>query len=311
MISTASHTVRAMTSYPPPGQQGPDEYGQEPPAGYPPPGGYPQPGGYGAAGYGTGGPSAGDPLVAVAFGEWWSKVMGVLGRSWQSLLLIQLAIVLPILILVALGGALAGMGARTATPQAVLSAGALAWIFLSALVVVAVSLLAQGASVYVVAREAVGSPVRAGEALAFGASRALPLLGWGLLAGLMTAIGLILLILPGLYLLIVFGSALTGVIMFEHRGIGRSFELANRKFWPMAGRLLSFLLVGLVYNAVVGAIVGAFLAQRSLAYELLVNILTLPLTLATVGVAIVSYVELRHHEDPRVNSQVLAGELRT
>jgi cell division protein FtsX len=78
----------------------------------------------------------------------------------------------------------------------------------------------------------------------------------------------------------------------------------------MAGRVVSFLLVGIVYNLVVEAIVAAFVAQNSVAFELVVNILTVPLTLATVGVAIVAYAELRHHEDPRVTSHVLAGELR-
>ncbi|GAA1270735.1 hypothetical protein GCM10009609_37300 [Pseudonocardia aurantiaca] len=287
-----------MSSYPPPGEQDPREYGQQPPGGYPPPGGDPGPAGYGPLD---------DPLVAVSFGDWWSKVAGVLARSWQSLLIIQLAVVAPVLVLVALVGLIVGTGA--VTPQAV-EPGALAWLFVSALVIVAVSLLAQGASVHVVVREAVGSPVRAGEALSFGAGRALPLLGWGFLAGILTVIGFILLIVPGLYLLVVFGSALTGVIMFEHRGIGRSIQLANKKFWPMAGRVVSFLLVGIVYNVVVEAIVGAFVAQNSVAFELVVNILTVPLTLATVGVAIVAYAELRHHEDPRVTSHVLAGELR-
>jgi hypothetical protein len=247
-----------------------------------------------------------DPLVAVSFGDWWSKVVGVFARSWQSLLIIQLAVVAPVLVLVALIGLVVGTGA--VTPEAI-GPGALAWLLVSALVIVAVSLLAQGASVYVVVREAVGNPVRAGEALSFGAGRALPLLGWGLLAGILMLIGFILLIVPGLYLLVVFGSALTGVIMFERRGIGRAFQLANKKFWPMAGRVISFLLVGIVYNLVVEAIVGAFVAQNSVVFELVVNILTVPLTLATVGVAIVAYAELRHHEDPRVTSHVLAGEL--
>lgn len=302
---------------PPPGGHGPQDYGNQPPGGYPPPEGYQPPAGFPPGSYypppGAQPPSGyppptEDPLVPVSFGDWWSKVLGVLARSWKSLLIIQLATVVPVLILVTLVGLAIGTGAVTGGP-ALVGPGMVAGLFLS-VVVVAVALLAQGASVYVAVREAVGSPVQPGEALSFAAGRALPLLGWGVLAGIMTLIGFFLLILPGLYLLVVFGAALTGVIMFEHRGIGRAFELVNRRFWPTAGRLLSFMLAALVYNLVVDAILGAFLAQNSVVYQLLANILTVPLTLATVGVAIVAYAELRHHEEPRVTSHVLAGELR-
>ena len=39
--------------------------------------------------------AAADPLVATSFSDWWAKVIGVLSRSWQPLLIIQLATVVP------------------------------------------------------------------------------------------------------------------------------------------------------------------------------------------------------------------------
>ncbi|MCU1628954.1 MAG: hypothetical protein JWP64_3903 [Pseudonocardia sp.] len=282
-------------------QQGgyPEGYGQQPgayPQGYGQPGGYPQPGGYGAA------PVVDDPLVPVSFGDWWSKVIGVLARSWQSLLIIQVATVVPGLIVGALIGLLAGTGSNIGL-IIVVSA-------VSALVVIAVSLLAQGASVFMAVREATDRPTSPGEALRFAAGRALPLLGWGVLAGIMVVIGFILLVLPGIYLLVVFGAALTGVIMFEKAGIGRAFELVNRRFWPTFGRLITFVIAAAIYMGIVEAVLGLFLDPNGFAYSLLSSLLRLPVTLASVGVAVVTYAELRHHENPNVTTPVLADELQ-
>ena len=80
-----------------------DPYPQQ--GGYPPPqSGYPSPyGGHGAV-------LAGDPLVATSFSDWWSKVIGVLSRSWQPLLAIQLATVVPGMIIGAVITAAAATG---------------------------------------------------------------------------------------------------------------------------------------------------------------------------------------------------------
>ena len=52
--------------------------------------------------------AAADPLVATSFSDWWAKVIGVLTRSWQPLLIIQLATVVPGMIIVAIVTAAAG-----------------------------------------------------------------------------------------------------------------------------------------------------------------------------------------------------------
>jgi hypothetical protein len=43
--------------------------------------------------------------------------------------------------------------------------------------------------------------------------------------------------------------------------------------------------------------------------ELLRNILSLPVTFASVGVAVVTYATLRNRENPAVNTPTLAAEL--
>jgi hypothetical protein len=280
---------------------------------YPPPGAYPSPAqsAYpyppqsGPSPYdGHGAVVPGDPLVATSFSDWWSKVVGVLRRSWRPLLAIQLATVVPGMIIGAL------VTAAAATGSTVVSfAGAIVGM-IGVLIVFVVALLAQGASVYVVAKQASGQEaVGAGPALSFAAGRAAPLLGWGILAAILVGLGLFLLVLPGLYLLVVFAAALTGVIMFERGGIGRTFALVNPAFGQTLGRLLSFALAALVYSAIVGAIVTALVGREGIAAGLLNNLLTLPVTFASVGVAVVTYASLRHREDPAVTTPVLAGEL--
>jgi hypothetical protein len=298
-------------SYPPPGHEAgataPSTPAQEYPAqsypaeGQPPPG-YPAPGA--PAPYGHPGTVAqSDPLVATSFSDWWSKVIGVLARSWQPLLIIQIATVVPGMILSAL------VTAAGASESRAISIGGALLGLVGGLIVFVVALLAQGASVYVVGKQASDEEVGAGPALSFAAGRALPLLGWGIVAAILVGLGFILFLLPGIYLIIVFAASLTGVIMFERAGIGRTFSLVNPAFGSTFGRLLSFALAALVYYAVIGAIVAALFGREGFFAGLVANVLSLPVTFASVGVAVVTYASLRNRENPAVTTPTLAAEL--
>jgi hypothetical protein len=230
-------------------------------------------------------------------------VIGVLARSWQPLLIIQLATVVPGMIIGALVAA-AGTSESTAVS---IGGGMLGLV--GGLIVFVVALLAQGASVYVVGKQASGEEIGAGPALSFAAGRALPLLGWGILAAILVGLGFILFLLPGIYLIVVFAASLTGAIMFERRGIGRTFGLVNPAFGATFGRLLSFALAALVYSAIVGAIVGVLVGREGFVSGLLSNVLSLPVTFASVGVAVVTYATLRNRENPAVTTPTLAAEL--
>jgi hypothetical protein len=271
--------------------------GQHPGAQYPPGqygGGQPAfPGAYASA----------DPLVATSFSDWWSKVIGVLSRSWQPLLIIQLATVVPGMLVAAIVTAAAG------TDSTVVSVAGMIVGVIGSLILFVVALLAQGASVYVVGKQASGQEVGAGPALTFAAGRALPLLGWGLLAGILVTLGFLVLVLPGIYLLVVFGATLTGVIMFEREGLGRTFALVNPAFGQTLGRLLTFVLAALIYSAIAGTIITALVGPDGFVADLLRNILTLPVTFASVGVAVVTYATLRNRENPAVTTPALSAEL--
>jgi hypothetical protein len=303
--------------YPPGQHPGAPPYpaGQQYPAGHQYPAGQQYAGGqYPPGAYAGGQPpfpgasphAVADPLVATSFSDWWAKVIGVLQRSWKPLLLIQLATFVPGIIIAALVTAVAAVAVGTESTTFSIVAALVGLI--GALVLIVVMFIAQGVSVFVVAKEATGEQVDFSSAVRLAAQRALPLLGWSLLAGILVVLGLIL-ILPGLYLMIVFGASLTGVVIFERAGIGRTFSLVNPAFGQTLGRLLSFALAVIVYSAIVNFIVSALVGREGFVYQLLSNILSLPVSFAFVGVGIVTYATLRNRENPAVTTPTLAAEL--
>ncbi|HZZ48275.1 MAG TPA: hypothetical protein VFE65_15455 [Pseudonocardia sp.] len=264
-----------------------------------------------------------DPLIPADLRGWYQRVVGVVRRSALPLLIIQLAAgiltaltsytVLPDL------GLQPGLGASDIAPvpgPPPTSDGALS--LLGVMIVLAVAVLAQGASVYVVIRDAAGRPVASEDTTRFAVERAPALLGWGMLAGLMLSVGLIGLLLPGpfavlavpgFYLLVVFGSALTGVVVVERRPLGRCFELVGRRFLPTAGRMSMALVAALAYGAAGNYVIHVLSDPGSINEALLQLAISVPLGVAAVAVSVVTYAELRFHEDASVSTTRLAGEL--
>jgi len=301
-------------SYPPPsGPAGGAGYPNYP-AGYP---GYPELGGDTE-------PPENDPLVPADFGGWFERVIGVFRRSWRTLLIFQAVLAVLSAIysalaasfsrnMTALSGALGpGFDPNSGLPPdlvaAAITAGIIAlvgWVVLWLVVTFLVP-----ASVFVVIRDAEGQPAPLGEALRFGASRMPAMIGWGLLALVLTSIGYVLLLIPGIYLSIVFGATLAGVVAVERTGIGRCFALVNPRFWPTAGRLAVYFLITLVYFAIAHLIASAIGGgPLSTTTGIVQAILFIPLGIASAGVTVVTYAELRFRENGVVTTPALAAEL--
>jgi hypothetical protein len=110
-----------------------------------------------------------------------------------------------------------------------------------------------------------------------------PLIGAGILAGIGIAIGFVLLIIPGLFLLTIW-SVLVPVIVLERTGVfdsfGRSRELVKGNGWQVFGVLVVLFLIILVIRLVLSVIIGAILdsfAGFALA-DIIVNLFTVPLS---------------------------------
>ena len=111
----------------------------------------------------------------------------------------------------------------------------------------------------------------------------LPLIGAGILAGLGIALGLILLIVPGLILMTIW-AVIAPVIVVEHSGVidafGRSRELVRDHGWQVFGVIFVVGLIAFVASIVLG-IVGASITDSvagRIIFNLIASTLTAPLT---------------------------------
>jgi hypothetical protein len=123
-----------------------------------------------------------------------------------------------------------------------------------------------------------------------------PLLGAGILAGIAIAIGFVLLIVPGLFLLTIW-AVIVPAIVIERAGVidsfGRSRELVRGNGWQVFGVILVLFLLQFVLGGIANAIAGGASDDSFLLYavvDLLVRVLVVPLSALA---ATVMYIELR------------------
>ncbi|MEQ3549813.1 hypothetical protein WIS52_04975 [Pseudonocardia nematodicida] len=272
-----------------------------------------QPGGYPVSATGVPhGPSP-DPLVPFSFGDWVSKVIGTVQRSWRPLAVIQVAVWVPIALLDGIL-TLVGLGATSrASTVGVPAVTTLATFGAIELLQLAVSVvlmaLGSAASVFVVVRDAAQRTYDPHEVLAFARSRALAVVGWNLLAGLLVVLGLVALVVPGVYLAVVFIGALTGVVVVERAGMGRAFALVNPRFFPTFGRLALIAVLALVYGGLIGLLTSPFALTSLVLVQLLQNVLLIPMSVVATAALVVIYAENRFREHHPVHTPVLDGEL--
>ena len=133
-----------------------------------------------------------------------------------------------------------------------------------------------------------------------------PLIAVGILAGIGIAIGFVLLILPGLFLLTIW-AVIVPVIVVERAGVfdsfGRSRELVRGSGWQVFGVIVVIFLVSFIVRAIINAIIGGISDDSFAGYavaDLIVNVLLVPLSALA---ATVMYFELR-----RVKGDPLAEE---
>lgn len=109
----------------------------------------------------------------------------------------------------------------------------------------------------------------------------LPLIGAGVLAGLGIALGFVLLIVPGLFLLTIW-AVIAPVIVLERTGVlpafGRSRELVHGNGWPVFGVIVLLFLIVIAVGLVVGAIGAAVGDAGRYIADFLVSVLTAPLS---------------------------------
>lgn len=265
--------------------------GTPPPPGYGPPPGYQPPyyahPGYGwpagsvPPGYGPApqpqypyGPQSGwyagpsDPLVSPDFSGWWTRAFALLFAIWRPMVMVQLIWALP---LVPLGVVVNLTPIETAVSANVDFTGDILVPLLTTLAVGLVTTLltmvSQLATLQILVQHATGRPVSVSGALVTGLRRAPAMLGWGILAGLLTMVGLVFCFLPGLYVGAVM-MVLPVVVLLERRnGIGRAFELFHADFGAAIGRIATIVGIMLAFGLVNGVLSSVLVTPGSLSGE--------------------------------------------
>jgi len=146
-----------------------------------------------------------------------------------------------------------GAGASAGTMAAV-SVGAI----VSGLITLVISAVVQGALTRATVAESEGGKASFGESLSAGLRVILPLIGVGLIFGIGVALGMVLLIVPGVMLLLMWAVAAPAVVV-ERQGVlhalSRSRELTKGARWKILG---IFLVLAVLYwgLAIVIGLVG-------------------------------------------------------
>ncbi|WP_213450375.1 hypothetical protein [Rhizomonospora bruguierae] len=336
-----------------------DPNSAHPPGGYPPPygaspgppgggapyGGYTPPpysayppapyGAYPPAPFGSDMPPSDpltEPLISPNYSGWWGRGVAIAKRGWRPLATLQaVGVVLALLVQtpVAVYTTLVSedLNRDLARADATRSPDlgpvfALAGLsLLSALVAVVVSAMVTLAAVYVGVSIAVRGEVRLGDALRLAVRRALPLLGWQLLAVPLYVVGVCLCVLPVFYVAAVFLVLPAAVAIERGNAFGRCFSLFHRDLGVSVGRLATIL--GLSIGAsLVGALFGLFInggARASLpgttgvvvgevVTTLLSALIAGALAILIAPLTLTAYADMRARVEP-VNTPMIAQQL--
>jgi hypothetical protein len=239
-----------------------------------------------------------DPLISTGLGGWAGRGWGIVRRSHRPLLAL------------AGGYALVGAVAGVALNHLAWAHPALAPMLAVVLIATSpVSSFVQAASMYVAIRDAAGLRSGVREVARFAARRSWALLGWWLAAAALVVGGWLLLMVPGVYLAVVSGGALTGVVVVERRSISRSLLLVAGRFWATAARTVVFGVGAAGYYAAVAWGSAVLLGPGSDAATVLTALLTVPLGAAASAFLVATYAELRYHENRSTTTDRLAAEL--
>jgi hypothetical protein len=221
-------------------------------------------------------------------------------RHWRTLMAIAAVVVVPLTLLqygighwFRTNGQLYGQAEVSTSFWAVASASLLA-----ALVALLLYQVLTGAITRNIAAEVAGQDLNLEQSYRFGFARLGPILVVSILVGLATLLGLIVFIIPGIYIGVRLAASTQALVVEDKRGtqaMRRSWDLVGGHWWHAAFTLLVAGLITGVVNAVITApfSAGAWLVQGTAAA--IATTITLPYG-ALVGVLL--YLDLRARKEP-------------
>ncbi len=136
------------------------------------------------------------------------------------------------------------------------------WVYLAATVSAAVlgllaTALATAATTKLVSDTYLDEPTGPRESLRYAGRRFAAVVGASLATGILTVVGLILFVIPGVWLMVSWSVVIPALVV-ENAGVGRamrrSFDLVKSRWWPMLGLLVTGQLLGSIVQAVLAAV---------------------------------------------------------
>jgi hypothetical protein len=256
----------------------------------------------------------GDVLQPRAFGEIFQTAFAIYKNNAQKLLLVVAIIVVPLNVVgylisnVALGAketsnTISGITIKTVEPRSFFI------VLLAALVAAAVgiiiSAILQAATIRAAALATIGEPVDIEASYQYGLKRFGSVLLVSILVGLSVAIGFILLIIPGVFLLGMLAVSIPAVVVENRRGteaMKRSWALTKGQFWHALGVILvAFIIAAIVTGILEG--IGSGSTILGLILSTIGQIIVAPFTAL---VTVVLYLDLRARSE-----SLTASTLRT
>jgi hypothetical protein len=247
----------------------------------------------------------------MGIGEILSMAFQLYRRHWRTLLAIAAVVVVPLTLLQYLFGDLVrtqGETTRNGVVETATWAVGIAGL-LAALVGILMYLVLTGAITRAVAAEVAGEDPSVEQSYRFGFHRLGSVLLVSVLVGLATIGGLILLIIPGIWIAVRLAVSIEALVVEGRRGteaMGRSWGLVGGHWWHAFFTLLVAALLTGIVNAVITAPFGAtnWFAQGVAAA--VATVITLPYG---VLVGVLLYLDLRARKE-RLTMEALRADLQ-
>ena len=185
---------------------------------------------------------------------------------------------------------------------------ALASLVAAAIAVITTAIL-QAAILRAAVQATIADPVEVRESYRWGLQRFGSILWVSILVGISVAIGLLLLIIPGLILLVLFAVAVPVVVVEGVRGteaMRRSWTLTSGHFWHVAGVILVAAIIAGVVGGVIGLIGGSNHVLGAI-FGTIGQIIVAPFSAL---VSVLLYLDLRARTE-RLTPTTLRAQLRT
>jgi hypothetical protein len=247
----------------------------------------------------------------LGIGEILSTALQLYRRHWRTLLAIAAVVVVPLTLLQYLFGDLVrtqGETTRNGVVETATWAVGIAGL-LAALAGILMYLVLTGAITRAVAAEVAGEDPSVEQSYRFGFARLGPILVVSILVGLATLAGLIVLIIPGIYIGIKLCVSIEALVVEGRRGteaMGRSWGLVGGHWWHAFGTVV----VGGLLTGIVNALItspfsntGWFVQAVAAAVA---TVVTLPYG---VLVGVLLYLDLRARKE-RLTMETLRADLQ-